>query len=87
MIQVHAKAAFINVNHPLLITCSFYVTYVASTAISICPKSNNAGDDTDNSIVFVILFSLSLVIIILLVAVIIYLIVKLKKSKSYSPQT
>ena len=63
-----------------------YISYVASTAISIFPTSNNAGDDTDNSIVFVILFALSLAVITLLVIVIIYLIVKLKKTTSYSPQ-
>ena len=63
-----------------------YISYVASTATSIFPTSNNAGNDTDNSIMFVILLALSLVVIILLVIVIIYLIIKQKKITSYSPQ-
>ena len=62
-----------------------YSPYVASTNISMCPTS--AGDDTDNSVVFLVLFALSLVVIIVLVVVIIYLIVKLKKVATYSPQT
>ena len=64
-----------------------YLPYVASTSISMCPTSNDAGDDTDNSVVFVALFSLSLVVNIVLVVVIIYLIVKRKKVTTYSPQT
>ena len=70
-----------------------YLPYVASTSISMCPTCtcndacDDTGDDTDNSVVFVALFSLSLVVIIVLVVVIIYLIVKLKKVTTYSPQT
>ena len=66
-----------------------YLPYVASTSISMCPTCtcNDACDDTDNSVVFVALFSLSLVVNIVLVVVIIYLIVKRKKVTTYSPQT
>ena len=60
-----------------------YSPYVASTSISMRPTS----DDTDNSVVFLVLFALSLVVIIVLVVVIIYLIVKLKKVATYPPQT